>query len=188
MPLVVYCSQTEPAKTGGGDTPVLSVKKFDPAIKFFKVGKVIDIVGRGRKPDKLGWVKEGGYDQLVLLKWVEGVLSVKYLFEVNEPLDQSVSRGPPQHVVQASSNEHPHGPDLLLIVDLKGMGQVGNGAPRDGHPVYVQWVRRTNNSRVTRKVKVVQLTVRKTDIEAVICHGVVHAPRHHRQRPQCLSF
>ena len=96
-------------KTGGGDTSVLSVKKFDPAIKFFKVGKVIDIVGRGRtitlKPDKLGWVKEGGYDQLVLLKWVEGVLSVKYLFEVNEPLDQSVSRGPPQHVVQASSKK-----------------------------------------------------------------------------------
>ena len=68
---------------------------------------------------------------------VEGVLNVKYIFEVNEPLDQCVSRGPPQHVVQASSNEHPHGPDLLLIVDLKGMGQVGNGAPRDGNPAEV---------------------------------------------------
>ena len=62
-------------------------------------------MGGGRtftlRPDKLGGVKEDGYDQLVLPLGVEDVLSIKNLLEVNEPLDQNVSRGPPQHVVQA---------------------------------------------------------------------------------------
>ena len=45
-------------KAGGSDASILSVKTFDPVVKFFEVGKVIDIVGGGRaitlKPDKLG--------------------------------------------------------------------------------------------------------------------------------------
>ena len=106
---------------------------------------------------------------------VEDVLSVKFLFEVNKPLNQGVSCGPPQYVVQASRREHPHGLDLLPVVDLKSMGQVSNGAPRDGHPVYVYWVRRTSYSGVTRKVEIVQLTVGKTDIEALLWNGQVHA-------------
>ena len=45
--LASSCSHTETVKTGGGDISVLSVKKFDPAVKYFEFGKVINIVGGG---------------------------------------------------------------------------------------------------------------------------------------------
>ena len=67
--LTLGSSYTKPVKTGGGDTTVLSVVKFDPIVEFFELGKVVNMVGGRRtiplEPDKLGGIKKGGYDQLV---------------------------------------------------------------------------------------------------------------------------
>ena len=102
------------------------------------------------------------------------VLLIYDFIETDEPPNDEVLVGPFDEVIKPCCHEHPHGPDLVLVVMNEGVCEVSDCATRDCDPIYVEGVSWASHRGVERVVDVVKETVSKADIQAGVWPGAVY--------------
>ena len=172
-------SDTKPVEAGGADSTILFVVEFEPVVNLLDVPETVVVVrwwgAIGFKPHKLRRIEDGGDDQFILGMGMVSILLVNGFLQCDEPLHYGVPIGPPEKVIQASSDKDPHGPGLPPVVHLEGVDQVWDGPTGDGHPVNVEGVWGTDDTGVPGLVEVVELAGTQAHIEPIVREGGVHS-------------
>lgn len=156
-------------EAGGADPTVLLVVEFYPTIELLDHVEVVNKVGRrgavALEPDQFRRVNDSGNDHLVLGMWVLGVLCVDRLFKSDKSLNHGGHISAPEQVIEAHGDKHAHGPGLVLVVDVEGVCQVRDSSTRHCNPVYMHWIRGTNDGGISWEVKIVQLAITEAHIK-----------------------
>ena len=111
------------------------VKINDPVVQFLDILVQVQVVFRWWpivwEPDKLGWVKKGGIDQLILSVRVVGVLGLHHLLQVEEPSHNAVPGGIPDQVIETKVGNNN---GQLLIANATSDGARKPPGPNICHP------------------------------------------------------